>query len=79
VLRVASFVGPDTLASGWAWGQQHLDGAVAVAEAPVGEGRVVLYGPEVAFRAQSHGTFKLLFNGLYYAAAESVVLPAPGP
>jgi hypothetical protein len=79
VRRVASFVGTETLASGWAWGQQYLDGAVAVAEAPVGAGRVVLYGPEVAFRGQSHGTFKLLFNGLFFGASESVVLPAPGP
>ena len=79
VQTVAGFQGPETLASGWAWGQQYLDGAVAVAEAPVGEGRVLLYGPEVAFRGQSHGTFKLLFNGLYYSSAESVVLPAPGP
>jgi len=30
-------------------------------------------GPEVAQRAQSHGTFKFLFNGLLYgpAAAEA--------
>jgi hypothetical protein len=37
----------------------------------VGEGKLFLYGPEVAFRAQPHGTFKLLFNGLYYGVAEN--------
>jgi hypothetical protein len=65
VQRVAWFAGPETLASGWAWGQEHLDGSTAVAEAKLGAGRVVLLGPEIAFRGQSHGTFKLLFNALY--------------
>ena len=36
-----------------------------MAEAKVGAGKVVLLGPEVAFRGQPHGTFKLLFNALY--------------
>jgi hypothetical protein len=65
VRKVAWFASKDSLASGWAWGQEHLEGATAVAEAAVGSGRVVLLGPEVAFRGQSHGTFKLLFNALY--------------
>ena len=26
----------------------------------------ILFGPEITFRAQSHGTFKFLFNGIYY-------------
>jgi hypothetical protein len=28
----------------------------------------------VAFRAQPHATFKLLFNGLYYGSAQAVTL-----
>jgi len=52
------------LRSGWAWGQQYLADGVQVVDAPVGKGRVVLYGPEITFRAQPHGTFKLLFNAL---------------
>jgi len=65
VQKVAWFAGRETLASGWAWGQERLEGSTAVAEAKVGAGRVVLLGPEVAFRGQPHGTFKLLFNALY--------------
>ncbi len=72
--KVAWFDGPQVLDSGWAWGQQYLDGATAVAEAPIGEGRVVVLGPEVAFRGQSHGTFKFLFNSVYYGSAKSGTL-----
>ncbi len=66
-LGVASFAWFDTdapLRSGWAWGQQALMNGVAAMELPLGQGHVVLFGPEVAFRAQPHGTFKLLFNAL---------------
>ncbi len=72
--KVAWFEGPKVLDSGWAWGQQYLDGATAVAEAPIGEGRVVVLGPEVAFRGQSHGTFKFLFNSVYYGSAKAGIL-----
>jgi hypothetical protein len=70
---VAWFSGTDRLDSGWAWGQQYLDGGTAAAEASVGEGKVVLLGPEVAFRAQPHATYKLLFNALYYGSAKAAV------
>jgi hypothetical protein len=71
---VGWFAGPEVLDSGWAWGQQYLDGGTAIAEASLGEGKVVLLGPEVAFRAQPHGTFKFLFNGLYLGSAENIDL-----
>jgi hypothetical protein len=71
---VAWFSGASTLDSGWAWGQQYLDGGTAVAEATVGEGKVMMIGPEAAFRSQPHGTFKLLFNGLYYGSAKDTQL-----
>jgi hypothetical protein len=71
---VGWYSGADVLDSGWAWGQQYLDGGAAVAEASVGEGKVVLLGPEVNFRDQPHGTYKLLFNGLYYGSAKPAAL-----
>jgi hypothetical protein len=71
---VAWYSGTEVLDSGWAWGQQYLNGGTAIVEASIGEGKVVLLGPEVAFRAQPHGTFKLLFNGLYYGSAKSTDL-----
>jgi hypothetical protein len=71
VKPVAWYGSPTPLRSGWAWGQQYLDQAVAIVDAPLGKGRVVLYGPEVLWRGQPHGTFKLFFNGIYYGAATS--------
>lgn len=60
-----------SLRSGWAWGQHHLKDTIGIVEAHVGGGSVVLYGPEIVFRAQPHGTFKLLFNGLHLGSARS--------
>jgi hypothetical protein len=71
--RVAWFMGASPLRSGWALGQSFLDGGVAVVDAQLGRGRVLLFGPEITFRAQSHGTFKFLFNAIYYGSA----VPSP--
>jgi len=70
VRPVAWFSGTDVLDSGWAWGEAYLDGGVAAVAAEVGAGHVALLGPKVAFRAQPHATFKLLFNGLLFGAAQ---------
>jgi hypothetical protein len=75
VRPVAWFDTGAPLHSGWALGQKYLQGGVAVAEAGVGKGHLYLYGPEITFRGQPHGTFKLLFNGIALAGAESVRLP----
>jgi hypothetical protein len=65
VKRILWFEGKSPLRSGWAWGQEVLDGGIAAFEAPIGKGKLFVYGPEITFRAQPHGTFKLLFNALY--------------
>jgi hypothetical protein len=74
VKQVASFNGKQTLDSGWAWGQEYLDGGTAVAEAKVGEGKVLLMGPEVTFRGEPHATFKLMFNSVLYGNAQTTQL-----
>ena len=63
--RVAWYDSAQPLRSGWAWGQAALENGLAAVEARVGKGRVLLLGPEVLQRAQPHGTFKFLFNGIY--------------
>ena len=55
-------------------GRKYLRDGVAVIEANVGKGSIFLYGPEITFRAQPHGTFKLLFNGIQYGGAEAIRL-----
>ncbi len=53
------------LKSGWAWGQNYLKDGITAFKAPVGKGHLYAYGPQITYRAQPHGTFKLLFNALY--------------
>jgi hypothetical protein len=74
VRPIAWFESGSPLRSGWAWGQHHLEGGIALIEAAVGKGKLVMYGPEIVFRGQPHGTFKLLFNGLYQGPAKVVHL-----
>jgi hypothetical protein len=47
---------------------------VAVAEVTIGDGVLYLFGPRITFRGQPHGTFPLLFNGIYLGAAQEVQL-----
>ncbi len=74
VKPVAWFDSDKPLRSGWAWGQKYLQDGVAVVEARVGKGKLFLFGPEITFRGQPHGTFKFLFNGIYYGGAQSIRL-----
>ncbi len=74
VKPVAWFDTDKPLRSGWAWGQNYLKGGIAIVEAEVGKGKLLLFGPEITFRAQPHGTFKFLFNGIFYSTATSTTL-----
>lgn len=53
------------LESGWAWGQDYIKNGITSFKAKVGKGEFYAFSPEITFRAQSHGTFPLLFNQLY--------------
>jgi hypothetical protein len=65
VKAIAWFDSPTPLRSGWAWGQHYLDKGIIAVDAKVGKGRALLFGAEIIQRAQPHGTFKFLFNGIY--------------
>lgn len=65
IKSLAWFGKEEALRSGWAWGQSYLKEGVVAFVAPIGKGALHVYTPEITFRAQSHGTFKMLFNNLY--------------
>lgn len=59
------FAGDKVLRSGWSWGEAYLKNGITAFQASVGKGKLYAFGPEITFRAQAQGTFKLLFNQLY--------------
>jgi hypothetical protein len=67
IRTIARYGERDLLLSGWLEGEDMMAGRPAILEAPVGAGRVVLLGFPVQHRAQSHATFRLLFNALFTA------------
>jgi hypothetical protein len=54
----------ELLESGWLVGEENLARKAAVVSAKLGQGRVVMIGFPAQHRAQTHGTFKILFNAL---------------
>ncbi len=59
------FDSDNPLQSGWLHGASYLKDGIVSYRADVGKGEIYVFGTEIAFRAQTHGTFKLLFNTLY--------------
>lgn len=55
--------------SGWINGEELLIDKSAIVDVPYEKGKVILLGFPVLYRGQSHGTFKYLFNSIYYGAS----------
>lgn len=65
---VASYPDFNPLMSGWIQGDKRIRRKGALWDVKLGKGHVILFGFKPQHRAQSHGTFKLLFNAIYYAS-----------
>jgi hypothetical protein len=72
IRSVARYAAQNVLASGWLSGERVVAGKHILMEARLGKGRIVLFGFRPQFRAQSTGTFKLLLNSIYLAAARKI-------
>lgn len=69
ITTVARYPRGRVFRSGAILGESRLQGAGAVMEVPMGAGRIIIHGFRVQHRAQTWGTFKLLFNSIFYGAA----------
>ncbi len=61
---VARYAGRDVLRSGWLLGERFIAGKVALAEVPLGRGRVILFGFRPQHRGQTWATFPFIFNAI---------------
>jgi hypothetical protein len=60
----------DILISGYAQGAEKLARKAAAVTFTKGKGRIVLFGFRVQHRAQTEGTFQLLFNAIYWGGMQ---------
>jgi len=69
--RVLAWYPDDTdgmVLSGWIKGAERLKRKAAAVALTYGKGKIVMFGFRVQHRAQTEGTFKLLFNAIYWGA-----------
>ncbi|MGH9330872.1 MAG: hypothetical protein ACRD09_10545, partial [Vicinamibacterales bacterium] len=66
---VARYPQEPLLRSGWIIGDERLRGTAAVLDVGMGRGRVIMHTFRVQSRAQTWGTYKLLFNSIFYGPA----------
>ncbi len=64
VKEIAKYDEEDILMSGWIYGENHITGKTAIAEAAYGKGKIVLFGFRPQHRGQTFGTFPFVFNAL---------------
>jgi hypothetical protein len=66
------------LVSGYLFGAEQIQGKAAALDANYGSGHIVIIGFRPQWRGQSHGTYKFLFNALYYNSSMAADAGAGG-
>ncbi len=61
---IARYAKENVLRSGWLLGEDRLRGQIALAEVPLGKGRVILFAFRPQHRGQSWGTLPLIWNAI---------------
>lgn len=64
VKKIAKYALKDTLLSGWMLGTNKISGKTALAEAPYGKGKILLFAFRPQHRGQTWATFRFIFNAL---------------
>jgi len=67
---VVKYPNENPLLSGWINGEKYLFNKSAIVDVPYGKGKIILIGFPAQYRGQSHGTFRFLFNAVYYSVAK---------
>jgi hypothetical protein len=78
VETMATYLDRDILQSGWLLGEQVVASKAAMVSVQMGQGKVVLIGFRAQHRAQTHGTFKLVFNPLVSGPAVGAAATGSG-
>ncbi len=74
---IARYPEEPLVASGFASGESRLRGRLAAFDVAMGRGRIVVLGFRVQHRAQTWGTFKMLFNAIFQAGSTPPAFDPP--
>ncbi|MGH9595540.1 MAG: M14 family zinc carboxypeptidase [Edaphobacter sp.] len=66
---IAHYGNGHLLQSGWILGEKYLDGTSAIAEVPMGKGKVITFGFIPMYRGLSEVTYKFLLNAMLYSSS----------